>query len=128
MANPASVDVEANEIVLAHCTVAPSMVEAIALDTHFESGIGVGINGTFARQPVTLIRVGGADLDQCWIAEGDIVATGDDADLCRTQVTIAVSNGDLRDLLERPLGNHLVLAAGNHGARLSRWWRLAVAD
>ena len=43
MANPASVDVERNQLVLAHCTVAPSMVESFSLDTHFESGMGVGI-------------------------------------------------------------------------------------
>jgi L-fucose isomerase-like protein len=128
MANPASVDVDANELVLAHCTVAPSMVEGFALDTHFESGMGVGISGTFAPQPVTLIRLGGVDLDECWIAEGDITATGDDADLCRTQVTVALSNGRVGDLLEHPLGNHLVLAAGHHERRLRRWWRLAIAD
>jgi L-fucose isomerase-like protein len=128
MANPASLDVDRNELVLAHCTVAPSMVEGFALDTHFESGMGVGISGRFAAQPVTLIRLGGVDLDECWIAEGDIVSTGDDADLCRTQVTIELSSGNVADLLTRPLGNHLVLAAGHHERRLRDWWRLAVAD
>ena len=48
MANPASVDVESNRLVLAHCTVAPSMVDGFSLDTHFESGMGVGIHGHFA--------------------------------------------------------------------------------
>jgi L-fucose isomerase-like protein len=128
MANPATLDVERNELVLAHCTVAPSMVDSFALDTHFESGMGVGISGQFAAQPITLIRLGGADLDECWIAEGDIISTGDDADLCRTQVTIAMSTGDVGDLLTHPLGNHLVLAAGHHERRLRSWWRLAVAD
>ncbi len=128
MANPASLDVDRNELVLAHCTVAPSMVESFALDTHFESGMGVGISARFAAQPVTLIRLGGADLDQCWIAEGAIVATGDDADLCRTQVTIEVSSGNVGDLLTHPLGNHLVLATGHHEQRLRAWWSMAIAD
>jgi L-fucose isomerase-like protein len=128
MANPATVDVTSNQLVLAHCTVAPSMVDGFALDTHFESGKGVGISGHFASQPVTLIRIGGSDLEECWIVEGDIVATGDDADLCRTQVTVALSSGDVGDLLTHPLGNHLVLAAGHHEARLRRWWSMAVAD
>lgn len=128
MANPATVDVDADRLVLAHCTVAPSMVDGFALDTHFESGRGVGISGTFAPQPVTLLRLGGRDLDECWIAEGDIVATGDDPDLCRTQVTVALGGGRAAELLERPLGNHVVLAAGHHGARLRRWWGLAIAD
>ena len=128
MANPAAVDVDANDLVLAHCTVAPSMVDGFSLDTHFESGMGVGIHGHFANQPVTLVRLGGADLDESWIVEGDIVATGDDPDLCRTQVTVALSSGDVRDLLEHPLGNHIVLAAGHHEQRLRRWWKMAVAD
>ena len=127
MANPASLDVDRNELILAHCTVAPSMVESFALDTHFESGIGVGISGTFALQPVTLIRLGGVDLDECWIAEGDIVSTGDDTDLCRTQVTIALSSGTVGDLLTHPLGNHIVLAVGHHERRLRGWWNLAIA-
>jgi len=127
MANPSRVDAATNRLVLAHCTVAPSMVESYGLSTHFESGAGVGIGGRFAVQPVTLIRLGGADLDRCWIAEGDIVATGDDPDLCRTQVTIELSDGSVDDLLERPLGNHLVLVAGHHAARLRRWWHLVVA-
>jgi L-fucose isomerase-like protein len=128
MANPAVVDVDANQLVLAHCTVAPSMVDGFALDTHFESGKGVGISGQFAAQPVTLIRIGGRDLEECWIVEGDIIATGDDGDLCRTQVTVALSSGQVGDLLTHPLGNHLVLAAGHHEARLRRWWSMAVAD
>jgi L-fucose isomerase-like protein len=128
MANPARVDVRGNRLVLAHCTVAPSMLDGFALDTHFESGRGVGISGTFAEQPVTLLRVGGRELDECWIVEGDIVATGDDPDLCRTQVTVELSDGDVGELLERPLGNHLVLAAGHHGARLRRWLDMVVAS
>lgn len=126
MANPAQVEPGRNRLVLAHCTVAPSMVDDLALDTHFESGRGVGISGRFAPQPVTLLRVGGPDLDQCWIAEGAIVATGDDPDLCRTQVTVELSSGHVDDLLERPLGNHLVLATGHHQRRLRRWWELAI--
>ena len=128
MANPATVDIATNQLTLAHCTVAPSMIDGFSLDTHFESGKGVGIHGHFAKQPVTLLRLGGSDLDECWIVEGDIVATGDDVDLCRTQVTVALSSGSVRDLLEHPLGNHIVLAAGHHEERLRRWWKMAVAD
>jgi L-fucose isomerase-like protein len=126
MANPAMVDPVSNRLVLAHCTVAPSMLEEFALDTHFESGRGVGISGVFAPQPVTLLRVGGAELDRSWIAEGDIVATGSDRDLCRTQVTVELADRRVAELLEQPLGNHLVLALGRHGDHLRRWWKLAV--
>ncbi|MEM9748976.1 MAG: hypothetical protein AAF945_19955, partial [Actinomycetota bacterium] len=45
IANPASIRAASREVVLAHCTIAPSMVDDIELTTHFESGIGVGIHG-----------------------------------------------------------------------------------
>jgi L-fucose isomerase-like protein len=125
MANPARIDATANQIVLAHCTVAPSMTAGLSLSTHFESGIGVGIRGHFEPQAVTLVRVGGRDLDRHWIAEGRIVATGDDARLCRTQVTVELDNRNVAELLVRPLGNHLVLAAGRHRDRLEQWWSFA---
>ena len=128
MANPSRIDPPRNRLVLAHCTVAPSLTEGYSLSTHFESGMGVGISGYFAEQPVTLVRVGGRDLERCWIAEGAIVESGDDPDLCRTQVTIALTDGSVDDLLDRPLGNHVVMASGHHGERLRRWWRLAIAD
>ena len=128
MANPSRLDRRRNELVLAHCTVAPSLTEGYSLSTHFESGIGVGISGRFAEQPVTLLRIGGRDLDRCWIAEGEIIEQGDEPDLCRTQVTVALSDGSVDDLLERPLGKHLVMVGGHHAARLRRWWQLAIAD
>lgn len=128
MANPASVDPDTGSIVLAHCTVAPSLVADFELTTHFESGIGVGIAGRFSRQPVTLLRIGGLDLDQSWITDGELVASGDDPDLCRTQATVVVPQVDAAQLLQRPLGNHVVLVPGHHADRLRRWWRLYVAD
>lgn len=126
IANPASVDRMSNELVLAHCTIAPSMIDAVELSTHFESGIGVGVHGRLRHDDVTLIRIGGADLDRCWIAEGSVVATGHEADLCRTQATVSLADRDVTELLDDPLGNHLVLVEGRHRARLERWWTWAV--
>lgn len=125
IANPASIDPISGRMVLAHCTVAPSLVDDVELHTHFESGLGIGIRGTFAPGPVTLLRLGGRELTERWIADAQIVGSGDSPDLCRTQVDLALDSARLTDLLERPLGNHLVLARGHHAARLDRWWRLA---
>ncbi|MEL6892250.1 MAG: hypothetical protein AAFP84_11680, partial [Actinomycetota bacterium] len=127
MANPASIDVERNRVVLAHCTVAPSIVDDFALDSHFESGGGVGIGGHLPSEPVTLIRIGGRDLDEVWIAEGAVIESGRNPELCRTQATIRVVDRDVEELLDRPLGNHLTLVPGHHRRRLERWWRFAVA-
>lgn len=123
MANPASIDAGAGLLELAHCTVAPNLVETMSLDTHFESGIGVGISGRFRPQPVTLVRIGGTRLDQIWLADGDLVASGSKLDLCRTQASVAIQSDLARVLLERPLGNHVVMINGHHQERLRQWWK-----
>jgi len=127
IANPAQVDLEAGELVLAHCTIAPSLTEGLDLSTHFESGIGVGIHGTIPDGPVTLVRLGGTDLDRRWLADADVVGSGDSPDLCRTQATLRLDRDRLAELLDAPLGNHLVLVPGHHAERLDRWWRLVIA-
>ena len=128
IANPAQVDLEAGELVLAHCTIAPSLTEGLDLHTHFESGIGVGIHGTIPDGPVTLVRLGGTDLDRRWLADADVIGSGDSADLCRTQATLRLARDRLAKLLDAPLGNHLVLVPGHHAERLDRWWRLVIGE
>ncbi len=127
IANPASLDVEADKIELAHCTIAPSMVQDVSLSSHFESGIGVGLHGRFEPGPITLIRIGGRELDEVWLAEGHIVDSLESTDRCRTQATVALESGRVRELLEHPLGNHVVMVAGHHGGRLAQWWEFAIA-
>ena len=124
IANPARIDPDSGHVLLAHCTVAPSMVDDIELHTHFESGLGIGIRGRFAPGPVTLLRLGGDRLERHWFAEGEVEEAGDAPDLCRTQVTVRV-DAPVDRLLSDPLGNHLVMVAGHHRRRLERWWDLA---
>lgn len=126
IANPASIDVRSNSVVLAHCTIAPSLVEDLRLSSHFESGIGVGVHGRLRPGDVTLIRIGGERLDRCWISDGRVVDTGADPDLCRTQAVVELIGRDARELLDDPLGNHLVLIEGAHRDRLERWWGWAI--
>jgi L-fucose isomerase-like protein len=126
IANPASVHPATNEVVLAHCTIAPSMIDGVELSTHFESGIGVGVHGRLRHGDVTLIRLGGAELDRIWIAGGRVTRSGEEPDLCRTQATVEVSDRPVSELLDDPLGNHVVLVEGTHRARLERWWNWAV--
>jgi len=122
MANPASVNTVENSLWLAHCTVPRTLIGDYRLRSHFESGIGVGIQGEIPTGPVTLARIGGAMMDELWLAEGSIVQTGHAENLCRTQVEIVLSDGHVSDLLENPLGNHLILVRGHHAEHLSRWW------
>lgn len=123
MANPAQLDPTHNALVLAHCTVPCTLVESYRLRSHFESGLGVGIQGTLAAGPVTVLRIGGKLMDQLWLSEGEILRSGDAENLCRTQVEIRlIRGGTVSDLLRRPLGNHLVLVFGHHLERLRAWW------
>ena len=111
MANPSKIDIKANTILLAHCTVPASIVEEYSLKTHFESGIGVAVAGKFAKQPVTLVKLGSKNLDKLYVAEGSIVGNTDDENRCRTQIKVQVEYG-LDSLLENPLGNHLIIVPG----------------
>ena len=122
MANPSELDETANTLKLAHCTIARGMLENYRLRSHFESGQGVGIQGDLPLGPVTLLRIGGAAMNALWLAEGEIVSRGDAENLCRTQVDIELTAGDVSELLHTPLGNHIVLIRGHHAERLSDWW------
>ena len=124
MANPAQLDEAANTMWLAHCTVPRSMVEGYRVRSHFESGLGVGIQGDLPRTPVTLFRIGGTGMDELWVAEGEIEQVGDAENLCRTQAEVRLTRGNVTDLLRAPLGNHLVLVPGSHADRLLSWWTL----
>ncbi len=122
MANPARLDEARNTLWLAHCTVPLSLVSGFSLRSHFESGLGVAIQGDLPRGPVTLLRIGGAGIDRLWLAEGEIIGMGDSEKLCRTQVEIQLADGCVGDLLRSPLGNHLVMVRGHHAGRLRSWW------
>jgi L-fucose isomerase-like protein len=128
MANPAQVDIKNNSLWLAHCTVPKSIVKNYNLRSHFESGIGVGIQGFVSNGPITLFRIGGKRMDKLWTAEGEIFQTGNSEHLCRTQVEIKLTNGRIKDLLENPLGNHLILLFGHHSFTLNNWWKLNIDE
>jgi L-fucose isomerase-like protein len=128
MANPAKVDGVTGRVLLAHCTIAPSLVNEFALRTHFESGIGVGIAGDIPAGEVTLVRIGGEDMDRLWVAEGRVAQHAPLEGVCRTQMHVTLHRPALAaELLERPLGNHIVAVPGRHARRLASWWRWAVA-
>ena len=113
MANPSDLDVHTGELLLAHCTVPLGQVQAHRLQTHFESGMGVGMDGTFPLGPVTVLRLGGANLETWWGAEGPLIENTHSNDLCRTQVRLQIPSSAAAELLEAPLGNHLVMVSGH---------------
>ena len=127
MANPAQLDESNNSIWLAHCTVPTSMVENYKLRSHFESGIGVGIQGDLSKGKVTILRIGGRDLDKIWVSNGEITEAGALENLCRTQVKIKLhGTAKASDLLTSPLGNHILMMRGSHAKELTDWWEMFI--
>ncbi|MBI9037392.1 MAG: hypothetical protein JEY97_04595 [Bacteroidales bacterium] len=127
MANPAEILIKENSLWLAHCTIAPCMVDKFIIRSHFETGLGVGIQGEMESQNITLVRIGGERLDKLWLAEGRITRPGFSEFRCRTQVKIKLSdNYNVEDLLNAPLGNHIVLIKGHHAAHLSKWHEMMI--
>ena len=112
-ANPARVDTEKGEVLFTHCTIPLDMVERYEFDTHFESGIGVGIRGYMKEGPVTVFKVSG-DLTRFFAEEGELIENGKAPNLCRTQQLIRFTNKDAtRYFLQNPIGNHHIIIQGH---------------
>lgn len=127
MANPAQVDHAAGTVRLAHCTVPRSMVDSYQLRSHFESGQGVGIQGSLPPGDVTLVRIGGVRLDRLWSVEGEAIPAPLREDLCRTQLEVRVGPEAVAELLRAPLGNHLLVLPARNRERLGRWWQTMIS-
>lgn len=113
-ANPSQINPETGEMLFAHCTIPLNMCERYELDTHFESGIGVGIRGYMKEGPVTIFKVSG-DLSRGFIAEGELLRSEAKPDLCRTQQVIQLADKDQTAyFLTHPIGNHHIIMPGHH--------------
>lgn len=113
-ANPSYINTLRNYFILAHCTVPYSMAYATKLDTHFESGIGIGIKGELSEENVTVFKLSNT-LDEFMVIEGNISENLNKPNLCRTQIKVR-TNDDISTLLSHPLGNHLIVLYGHKKA------------
>ena len=112
-ANPARIDVEKGEVLFAHCTIPLNMLERYEFDTHFESGIGVGIRGYMKEGPVTVFKVSG-DLTRFFAEEGELIENGKAPNLCRTQQLIRFTDKQAtKYFLQNPIGNHHIILQGH---------------
>ena len=113
-ANPSQINPETGEMLFAHCTIPLNMVERYELDTHFESGIGVGIRGFMKEGSVTVFKVSG-DLKRSFMAEGELIRNQAKPDLCRTQQVIQLAdNEQTAYFLTHPIGNHHIITPGKN--------------
>ena len=121
--NPASINPETGEILFAHCTIPFDMVRNYELDTHYESGIGVGIRGHVQEGPVTILKISG-DLSRCFVAEGELIQNQANPNLCRTQLLVRLNNpAQAEYFLTHPIGNHHVIIRGHQTETLNTLMR-----
>ena len=119
MANPSHLSDTTS--MLAHCTIPLKMCDSLILRSHFESGIGVAIQGMLPLTDYTLFKWGGPKLDRYFVTEAKAVETPYSNHFCRTQITLDV---DLRSyLLQHSIGNHHVIIKGKHKEELERFFK-----
>ena len=117
-ANPARINPETGELLFAHCTIPLNMLQRYELDTHFESGEGIGIRGYMREGDVTIFKVSG-DLSRHFVAEATLVCSQGEPDLCRTQQVLQLDAPEqARYFLTSPIGNHHIIMPGHHKAIL----------
>ena len=113
-ANPSRIDPNMGEMLFAHCTIPLNMVKSYDYDTHFESGLGVAVSGEVPGGDVTIFKLSG-DFKRHVAAEGTLVRSQRQKDLCRTQVVLHM-DGCTGYFLNEPIGNHHVILRGRHTA------------
>lgn len=108
-ANPSNVDFTNRMVLFAHCTVPFDMVQNYTLDTHFESGLGIGIKGELSLGPCTLYKIS-ADLKECVAIDGTIKSNENLKEYCRTQVNIELPPRSLMEFMGTNVGNHYIIS------------------
>ena len=117
MANPSQLTDETS--MLAHCTIPLTMCNETVVRTHFESGIGVAIQGLLPLTDYTLFKWGGSKLDRYFVTEAQAVETLYSSHFCRTQITLKVNLKPY--LLQHSIGNHHVIIRGRHAEEIRQF-------
>ena len=105
----------------AHCTVPLSMCFRTTMRTHFESGIGVAVQGDMPLNDYTIMKWGGRRLDKFFVTEAKAIKNEYSNHFCRTQITFDVNLKPY--LLNHPIGNHHVIIKGCHAAEIRRFMK-----
>ncbi len=116
MANPYKIDAKNNYVKFAHCTVPTNICTNYISRSHFETGIGVGIQGIIPEGPATVLKIGGKNLDNLFAVEGSIDANLNSPHACRTQIEVGFDEKDLVAdyFFKNPIGNHHIIIPGKY--------------
>ncbi len=121
MANIVDVDIDANSVVFAHCTVPTTILEDYEITTHFESSKSMAIRGKFKSQEITVLKVFGEDLSDFWISKGFITENLVNEQGCRTQIRVKLTES-VKYFLEESFANHHVVILGDHLWKLQEFF------
>ena len=121
LCNPSRFDTKEGYAVFAHCTIPVTMLKSVCLTTHFESGIGVAVQGTFEEGDCTIFKCEG-DLSRFHAQEGKIEDVPWSDMLCRTQIKVRLD--DFSYFLTKPINNHHIICRGKHAAEAEAFFRL----
>ena len=117
MANPSQLTDKSS--MLAHCTIPLTMCDETVVRSHFESGIGVAVQGLLPLTDYTLFKWGGPQLDRYFVTEGQVIESTYSDHFCRTQITL---NMNLKPyLLQHSIGNHHIIIRGRHAEKISQF-------
>lgn len=120
IANPALIDTDTKEAIFAHCTLATSIAEKYIIRSHFESRIGVGIQGEIRKGPITLFKCGGSDLSKYFVSKGEIIDNLNNPNMCRTQLKVRLEE-DVNYFFNNPIANHHIIIRGDHADILTEF-------
>ena len=117
MANPSQLTEKTS--MLAHCTIPLMMCDETVVRSHFESGIGVAIQGLLPLTDYTLFKWGGPQLDRYFVTEAKAIERPYSEHFCRTQITLDVNLKPY--LLKHSIGNHHVIIRGRHAGQIRQF-------
>ena len=117
MANPSQLTDKTT--MLAHCTIPLNMCDDLTIRSHFESGIGVAIQGVLPLADYTIFKWGGPKLDRFFVAEAQALEMPYSNHFCRTQITLDINLKPY--LLQHSIGNHHIIFKGRHEETIRRF-------
>ncbi|KAL7719632.1 Fucose isomerase [Entamoeba marina] len=121
MANPSIINKVKNEVMLAHCTIAPNLCENYVIRSHFETQTGIAIQGIMPLGDVTVVKCGGKYLDEYFVSSGILLENHDYVNACRTQIRIHLKES-VKYFLTNPVGNHHIVILGNYADQLKTFF------
>eukprot|EP00033_Pygsuia_biforma_P002864 GCRY01003159.1.p1 GENE.GCRY01003159.1~~GCRY01003159.1.p1 ORF type:complete len:479 (+),score=110.68 GCRY01003159.1:72-1508(+) len=124
MANPVDYDLEKGEITFAHCTIPTALCAQYVLRTHFESDLGIAVQGDIKPfEHWTIARVDALS-GKVFHLSATPVPTQPKEHLCRTQITLHVGPVGVEQFRTQALGNHHILIPHNLSAEIALFHEL----